>query len=429
MEVLKPILLNFGEKAIEFISLLLKKGLSLFVQFIRQLASYIIDNVDEDIEHKYSRCTHNVEYDPAFNELLLAHDNAINNPEQHTDPNQRAVITTDVNNPVDLGTTTVTIDIPMAFHLLDPVLNKQTVSYWSNHITTKIIPQLNADYNRTYKNYSATLTTEVNRLFAKADPIKKQFYLNVVNTLPKNSNLVWNFSLNKVIIKPVSGLNITGDDENIYRAATLIDPETVLNIVVAPGSQILGISVFPFSDRDPSDPSKIDPDYKYRNSVLINTAMFIGKTKPYDKFRTFTHEIGHWAGLLHPFDNQSYISDEVRQFGLNKLNFDKTPVAPGAVDQDFVGDLIADTVTQFKPTYGTVVDTIRQTRQRIGGIIKTVTTHIGPYASIFMNNSDTPNFYNFMDYTDDGQMCMFTQLQVLHMVYMLMRFRPKFVKS
>ena len=49
---------------------------------------------------------------------------------------------------------------------------------------------------------------------------------------------------------------------------------------------------------------------------------------------------------------------------------------------------------------------------------------------IFLKKNDqTPNFFNFMDYTDDSQMCMFTQLQVLHMIYMLSRFRPNFIEQ
>lgn len=69
-------------------------------------------------------------------------------------------------------------------------------------------------------------------------------------------------------------------------------------------------------DRDANNESIIDSKYKYRKVVLVNTRIFIGNIKPYDMFRTFTHEIGHWCGLLHPFDNNTCKSTVRIKYGL-----------------------------------------------------------------------------------------------------------------
>ena len=91
--------------------------------------------------------------------------------------------------------------------------------------------------------------------------------------------------------------------------------------------------------------------------------------------------------------------------------------------------MIADTATQYAPTFGTVHDGFKTIRKIVGNRVVNVNVRDTPYANIFEKNNDTPNFFNFMDYTDDVQMCMFTHLQMMRMIYMLARFRPNFVKS
>ena len=409
---------------VEFCDQYLKPSIQNHYQTIKVYLSNIITWYNLD-KNKFVRCTHNKDFDENFNDLIAAHNNSL----EELNNNERVMIGTS-DSPINLGANKITIDIPMIFHLLDPALSANNINYWTTHINTKIIPQLNKDYNISYANFSLEHIKNVNTLFANADPSKKNYYLNLVKILPTNANLQWKFSLNKIIIKPVSGLSITSsNNDNVFKATAVENPESFLNVIVVPGTQILGISVFPFSDRNPSNTSQIDPNYAYRNAILINTAMFKGTSAPFDKFRTFTHEFGHWCGLLHPFDNISFRSTDVTKFGLNKLNFDKTPVKLGEVDQDFVGDLIADTAPQTKPTYGTIYDKVTITKKRVGKIVQDVLIRNTPYAYIFEKNDLVPNFYNFMDYTDDAQMCMFTQLQVLHMVYMLSKFRPNFVKS
>lgn len=376
------------------------------------------NNLESSPKSSFVRCTHNNDFDENFNDLLVAHNFSLENLE-----NNERIMLGSSKNPIDLGTGKILIDIPIIFHLLDPKLSSHDINFWSKHINETIIAQLNNDYNVSYINYSCQYILNVNTLFEKADPSKKNFYLNLASSLPKNANLQWKFSLRKVIIEPQSDLQLSsGENIGIFRSASVEDPENFLNIIIIPGAQILGVSVFPFSDRDINDSAKINPTLRYKNAVLINTTMFEGKTPPFDKYRTFTHEIGHWCGLLHPFDNVTYKTPDMTKFGLNKLDFDKSEVPDNEQDQDFVGDLIADTPPQTQPTYGTVYDKVIK---KLNKTFKRET----PYAYIFEKNNQTPNFYNFMDYTDDAQMCLFTQYQILHMVYMLSRFRPNFVKQ
>lgn len=372
----------------------------------------------------FARCTHCSEFDNNFESILEQHNEQIN--ELHK---SEKIIIGDNNNPIDLGKDKIRIIIPIIFHLLDPKLQSKNLDFWTSHVKNNIVSQLNKDFNVSLSNFGSEYIANVNSIFKTAEPIKKNFYLNSVSSLPDNSNIQWEFSLSKIIINPIAKLNINNDkNDEIFRNVNLQDPENYLNIVVLPGCQILGTSVFPFSDRSETDKSKINPDLKFRNGILINTEIFIGNISPFNKYRTFTHEIGHWCGLLHPFDNTTYKTSDITKFGLNNLNFEKTPIKEGTIDQDFVGDLIADTPTQNQPTYGTVYDKVTIITKKINGNIQNIKIRNTPYHYIFENNDQTPNFFNFMDYTDDEQMCMFTQLQILHMVYLLAKFRPNFIK-
>lgn len=376
-------------------------------------------------KNNYIRCIHNQDMDVHYNDLL----NIYNSCCEHYNNNERIMIG-NTENPINLGTGNITIEIPMIFHLLDPNLFTHDINYWKNHINKYIITQLDNDYNVSYFSYSSQYIENVNKLFVDADPSKKKFYLDLVSTLPKKLNLQWKFVLKNIIMKPVTNLNIvSGKNDIIFKSTIVEDPENFLNIVIVPSKQVLGISVFPFTDRYVCDSSKIDPNFRYRNAILINTKIFEGNTYPFDKYRTFTHEIGHWCGLLHPFDNVTFKTSDLTKFGINKLIFDKTSINNEKDNKNFVGDLIADTAPQYKPTYGTVYDKVNLVTKKISTSVQTIKIRNTPYAYIFEKNNETPNFYNFMDYTDDNQMCMFTHLQILHMIYMLSRFRPNFIKQ
>jgi hypothetical protein len=361
----------------------------------------------------YHRCTHCNDLSEEYKKVLETYNQLIS-------PNERVILGTS-DNPLTIESDTKIV-IPMVFHLIDPQLGNRSVEYWSKHINSKIIPRLNEDYNRNKENYGKQYVKTVDKLFEDAASSKHNHYLNLVNIFPHNLNVEWIFYLAEIKMNPNPNLTINTSSETIYRSITLIDPESKLNIIILPGNKILGISTFPFTDRDPDNESKINPKYLYRQGVLINSFIFKGNLKPFNMYRTFTHEIGHWCGLLHPFDNKTYLTSDIKKLGLNVLKF-------GGQEEDFTGDLIADTTPQKNPTYGTVYDYVRKTYRYIEGKFQLVKIRSTPYASIFEHNDDTPNFFNFMDYTDDTQMCMFTQLQMLHMIYMIARFRPNFISQ
>jgi hypothetical protein len=134
-------------------------------------------------------------------------------------------------------------------------------------------------------------------------------------------------------------------------------PKTHLNLwVCALTGGLLGYAQFP------GGPVNTD-------GVVINYQAFgtVGTAKaPYNKGRTATHEIGHYLNLRHIWGD--------------------TPDCSGS-------DLVADTPNCAGPNYGAPKWPV-------------ITCNNGPNGDMFMN---------YMDYTDDAAMFMFTSQQVLRM--------------
>jgi hypothetical protein len=139
------------------------------------------------------------------------------------------------------------------------------------------------------------------------------------------------------------------------------DTKSYLNIWVCNlGTDLLGYAQFP----GPSGGSALT------DGVVINYRYFgiNGAEAPFDLGRTLTHEVGHWLGLFHIWGDDEE-EDDVCSFD----------------------DEIGDTPLQAVPTYN---------------------CRIFP----FTRDDCTPGnpgimFMNFMDYTDDACMHMFTQQQ------------------
>jgi hypothetical protein len=81
---------------------------------------------------------------------------------------------------------------------------------------------------------------------------------------------------------------------------------------------------------------------------------------------------------------------------------------------------------QDQPTFGTIYDAGNVGYTKTFPTKKTFLRNT-PYAWIFQDNNKYANFLNFMDYTDDAQLFMFTHDQMLKMIYLMSRFRPGFV--
>ena len=150
-------------------------------------------------------------------------------------------------------------------------------------------------------------------------------------------------------------------DEGVKKASTggiaPITPNTHLNVWVCPlGGGLLGYAQFP------GGPSATD-------GVVINYQAFGTSgtaVAPFDKGRTVTHEIGHYLNLRHIWGD--------------------TPDCSGS-------DMVADTPNAAGPNFGTPA-------------FPHVTCGNGPNGDMFVN---------YMDYTDDKGMFMFTSQQVTRM--------------
>ncbi|WP_082161502.1 M43 family zinc metalloprotease [Rufibacter radiotolerans] len=148
------------------------------------------------------------------------------------------------------------------------------------------------------------------------------------------------------------------------------DPSKYLNIwVVALSSEesVLGYAQFPNSGSPATDGVVVD----YRCFGTTGTAV-----RPFNKGRTATHEIGHWLNLFHIWGDESCGNDQVE-----------------------------DTPTQEEENGGCPV-------------------YPSPSCS---NTSDM--FMNYMDYTDDACMYMFTNGQVNVMQTAITRYRPTLLTS
>ncbi len=126
----------------------------------------------------------------------------------------------------------------------------------------------------------------------------------------------------------------------------------------------------------------------FKDGVVISYKYF-GNNSPggvYDKGRTATHEVGHWMGLYHIWGDD---------------DFQPEPQCSGS-------DLMADTPNQEDPTYGAPAF---------------------PKLDDCAPTSPGIQFMNFMDYSDDGSMNMFTQDQVNKMRDILESTRASILES
>ena len=225
---------------------------------------------------------------------------------------------------------------------------------------------------------------------------KRQFdlyskYTEYVN-LAGSCNI--NFSLEKKVVNVIEPLlddelNVLDRKLKLQKSPIKYGDENFLHIWVANfDNGLLGYAQFPWETNKRTDGVVINT-HPFKQSALFSS---------YNLGKTLTHEVGHWMGLYHVFQ-QTYLN---QVGGIDTNNDNKLSVG------ETTGDLIEDTPPQLNPTYGNVYN--------------------NGWSSYKINNvKHYSMFMNFMDYSDDINLFMFTKEQCLKIRLLLEMYRKNYL--
>ena len=246
------------------------------------------------------------------------------------------------------------------------------------------IDMLNKDYNKQCDNFNLGENIYTDIIF-------KQTYESYVSLADSCNIHFYKVDIKYNPIDSQSSKKIPVLDTNIKQASPPIKPNRYLNLwIVDLNNGILGYSQFPWEKSSTTD------------GVVISTNTF-GLRPLYNKYnlnKTMTHEIGHWFGLYHTFQETFAHKHD------NRYLVDCTP---NEKIQEIKGDCISDIPPQAVPTYGNPFKNpnIWPSSKLVDGTIE--------YKHMFMN---------FMDYCDDIVLFMFTHDQKIKMRQMIYIYRP-----
>ena len=271
----------------------------------------------------------------------------------------------------------LTYTIPVIIHIIHSGEAIGTGTNISQAQANSQITILNADYAGTGLNVanlpsqwaSAKANTGITWCAAAKDPL---------------GNLLAQPGIDRRAYTSISGLSQPGNGwstnviDGTIKPATIWDPTKYCNIwCLSIGSGILGYATFPSS----SGNTGLSAPYGGATSdgvVILNTAFgnSANSFAPYNKGRTATHELGHWLGLRHIWGDGTCLTD-----------------------------YCTDTPTARTANYNCMSGCT-------GGCFTT------PYYSgaACSGNTTGEMTMNFMDYTDDVCMYMFTNDQKTRMV-------------
>jgi len=305
-------------------------------------------------------------------------------PEETFEVKRELLKTLQENRVVDDGKQ---INVGMVFHIM-----------FNGYVKTQVesdvaytIEMLNKDYNKLNSNFNIGKGVY-------SDPDLKMTYDQYIK-LSNYANI--NFYLSSIIYAPIeaqSSKDIAILDGAIKKKSHAIDSNKNLNIwVVDLTSGLLGYAQFPWD-------LKTKP---LTDGVVIAKGTF-GKKPAYPEFnlgKTLTHESGHWFGLYHTFQSTfKYVGGAI----------DYTDGTPEQELEETKGDCVIDTPPQKDPTYGNPFST-----PTTWPTSKPIDEKLA-YRHMFMN---------FMDYSDDIAMFMFTKDQTNKLRQMIYLYRPDILKN
>lgn len=253
--------------------------------------------------------------------------------------------------------------IPTIVHVIN---NGENVGVGSNISQTQINSQfdvLNEDFRKTNADFSTVVPSvfqsvaadaQINFCKALRDPQGNTLTEPGIHRINRNT-MGWSSP----------PFNMTYCD-NTIKPQTIWDPTKYLNIwVCSLGSSLLGYATFPAGAGVTCIPLPVETANNSGVVILYSAFGRVGNVlAPYNKGRTTTHEIGHWLGLRHIWG-----------------------------DNNCGTDCVADTPTQQGYNFGCPG-------------FPSITCNNGPNGDMFVN---------FMDYTDDACMAMFTAGQKTRM--------------
>lgn len=266
---------------------------------------------------------------------------------------------------------TAVITIPVIVHVIH---NGEAVGSGSNISKAQIDSQievLNEDFRRTNPDASSTpsafssVAADCEIMFCPAlvDPQGNTLAEPGIDRINRNSK--------GFTTPPYSS---TSYIDNTIKPNTYWDPNNYMNVwVLNLGGGLLGYAQFPSNSTlsglntngGSATTDGVVIGYKYYGSITkVNTTQ-LQQGAPYNKGRTATHEIGHWLGLRHIWG-----------------------------DSNCGNDFCGDTPTSQTSNYGCPN-------------FPKITCSNGPNGDMFMN---------YMDYSDDGCMNIFTNNQKTRMV-------------
>lgn len=258
------------------------------------------------------------------------------------------------------GRVQATYNIPVVVHVIH---NGEPIGTGSNISEAQILSQLkvlNEDFNRTNPDAVNTPT----EFLPVAGSLDIQFVL--AKTDPQG------LATNGIVRVQGSKTSWTVNDNYQLKSESYWPAEDYLNIWVCNLSGLLGYAQFPVSDLTGHENSSTN---RLTDGVVVRYDVFgssddgiTGLNPSYNKGRTATHEIGHFLGLHHIWGEESSTCSDT--------------------------DYVTDTPNQLTSTSGCPAH---------------------PKASCSSNDM----FMNFLDYTYDNCMNLFTQGQVGRMITVL----------